>query len=286
MEIQITKLMLKTEPVSKRLSHNHDLFMRNFLILFLLCASVRANDLRLIGTNLYDFTYASQKSIYRINGQVTKIFPNSAEISFSILQSDPRDGHEFWGSAQIYLLNYPQRPYHRLFLGQEIDCVAIPTKDKGFYDYGIPFTGDFKQFQSNYVVLQNTIILTNSNSIFSNDYTPVDLAAKESAMSPEEKQTQFQLGQEAARREFVRFDYGIDPTDKMLRNYYRLTSMLGTNFDTVNTTNMTIYEKAETLENIKLLQQTIAGLRERAATVDRDIKQLQIDKQKEFFFGK
>lgn len=254
------------------------------LILLLICASVRANDLRLIGTNLYDFTYADY-SVYGIHGQVTKIYPKSVEISFSVMQHDPGDGSQFWGRSSIYLLDYPQRPFHGLFLGQEIDCLAIPTKDKGFYDHGIPFTGDFKQFKSNYMVLRDKIILKNSSSILSNDYTPVDITAQEATMSPQEKQRQFQLGQEAARREFVRFDYGASPTEKMLRNYYRLTSMLGTNVDTIDMTNMSIYEKAETLENIKLLQQTITGLRDRAATLDRDMKQLQIDNQRKFLFG-
>ena len=101
--------------------------------------------------------------------------------------------------------------------------------------------------------------------------------ATEAGMSPEQKQFEAQLGQDEARREFVRYDYGEDPTDRLMRNYNRLTSILGQNSDTINTTNMSAYELGERLENLKLLQQTSVDLRERRAVVDRDIKQLEID---------
>ena len=99
----------------------------------------------------------------------------------------------------------------------------------------------------------------------------------EAGMSAEQKRFEAQLGQDEARREFVRYDYGEDPTDRLLRNHNRLTSILGPNYDAINTTNMSAYELGEKLENLKLLQQTSADLRERRTVVDRDIKQLEID---------
>jgi hypothetical protein len=104
----------------------------------------------------------------------------------------------------------------------------------------------------------------------------------EAGMSSEEKLMQAQLGEEEARREFERYDYGTDPTDRLLRNYNRLTSIVGTNYDSVNTTNKSAYELGETLENLKLLMQTRTDLRDRAATVERDIKQLEIDSRQRF----
>ncbi|MCX6929397.1 MAG: hypothetical protein NT154_40210 [Verrucomicrobia bacterium] len=104
----------------------------------------------------------------------------------------------------------------------------------------------------------------------------------EAGMSSEEKLALAQLGAEEARREFRRYDYGENPTDRLLRNYNRLTSILGTNHNSIITTNMSISEKAEALENLKLLLQTMTDLRDRAATVDRDIKQLEIDSRQRF----
>ena len=104
----------------------------------------------------------------------------------------------------------------------------------------------------------------------------------EAGMSSELKRFEAQLGQEEARREFLRFDYGTDPTDRLLRNYNRLTSILGTNYNSINMTNMNAYELGETLENLKLLMQTRTDLRDRAVTVDRDIKQLEIDRRQRF----
>ena len=55
--------------------------------------------------------------------------------------------------ATVFLLNPPATE-----VGHAIDAVAVPTKNKGFYDCGKPFAGDTNQFQVIYRVLQNRIV--------------------------------------------------------------------------------------------------------------------------------
>lgn len=114
----------------------------------------------------------------------------------------------------------------------------------------------------------------------------------EAGMSREELIEEANMGRDEARREFVRYDYGENPTDRLGRNYDRLTRILGPNYDSyysINRTNMSAYELGELMENLNLRLQTLTDLRERRAIVDRDIKQLEIDSRqrllKSILFG-
>jgi hypothetical protein len=57
--------------------------VKNFLCLLCLFMAVPlfATDLRLVGTNLYDFATADAKSGYRVQGTLSKIYPQSIEVT-------------------------------------------------------------------------------------------------------------------------------------------------------------------------------------------------------------
>ena len=174
-------------------------------MLLLYSASVRANDLRLIGTNLYDFTLAGDKCVYRIRGQVSQVFTKAVQVGiptgveYERVQSPPISSAQMDSSdmlqalvamkmstddkgnsrtisvgqyfslnsamrqhftsvtkyATVYVLNYPKS----VNVGQPFDYIAIPTKDKGYYDCGITFTGGTNQFSTIRVVFQDRIII-------------------------------------------------------------------------------------------------------------------------------
>ena len=164
-----------------------------------------AADLRLVDTNLYDFSAAGPRSLYRIHGPVTQVYPQSVQVQvptgagFEFIPPPPgvtpemlgmddlqtmllamRIGRETNGTLRLisakqylsfgprlqehfrsvtrhtetYLVNYPTK----LRVGQAVDCVAVPTADNRFFDYGIPFTGDASQFATVSVVLSNRIV--------------------------------------------------------------------------------------------------------------------------------
>lgn len=57
-------------------------------------------------------------------------------------------------TADFYLLNYP----FEVHVGSSIDCFALPTATKGFWDYGQPFSGDISQFKIIYHVRPTGIV--------------------------------------------------------------------------------------------------------------------------------
>ena len=201
--------------------------MKPLLLLLLFCASVQANDFRLIGTNLYDFSSPGANSRFRIRGMVSKIYPQSIEIhtfyrlyeryvfpapaasALALNLLGPQDvlsmkagnmdaidrgvavaqmindlPHEKSSAPPITPQQYfsldatAKNDYRAITLcvtnyllhcanlnvGDIVDGFAISTKDKGFYDCGIPFTGDTNQFKVIYRVLPNRIIATTNLS--------------------------------------------------------------------------------------------------------------------------
>lgn len=59
--------------------------MKSLLLLFFFCACANANDLRLIGTNLYDFSLVSSGKVfcvYHIAGTVARCYPKAATIQY------------------------------------------------------------------------------------------------------------------------------------------------------------------------------------------------------------
>ena len=195
--------------------------MKPLPLLLLLCASVQASDLRMIGTNLYDFSSAGINSCYRIRAKVSKIYPQSTEIitpylfyeryvfpapgasalASSLLgssdlmamkagnqdaiqrgvavarminelphktpSSPPITLHQYsaldpamknnYREITIYATNYLLHCSNSK-VGSIVDCFAVPTKYRGFYDCGIPFTGEPNEFKIIYRVLLNGII--------------------------------------------------------------------------------------------------------------------------------
>ncbi len=212
--------------------------MKSWLLLLLFCAVAHAGDLRLVGTNLYDFTFADTRSVHHIRGKVSKIFPKSIEISvpngiayqrymfgdptglispsdmlgmkagnadaiqrgvavanllnstdyysnyfnpppitqaqYYSLDSEMRKNYkQVVIYTKIYLLNFPHTPIE----GQVVDCPAVATKDRGFYDCGMPFYGDTNQFTYTYVVMQNRIVVrTNFVAAVSTSVTNISAA--------------------------------------------------------------------------------------------------------------
>ena len=191
------------------------------LLLLLFCASVQANDFRLVGTNLYDFSSAGANSRFHIRGTVSKMYPQSIEVhtfyqlyeryvfpapgasALAMSLLGPQDVLSMKagnmdaigrGVAVAQIINAlphekpsappitPQQYYSldatakndyraiticvtnyllhcaNLKVGNIVDGFAIPTKDKGFYDCGIPFTGDANKFEIIYRVLPNRIV--------------------------------------------------------------------------------------------------------------------------------
>ena len=63
-------------------------------------------------------------------------------------------------TADFYLLNYP----FATRVGSSIDCLALPTATKGFWDYGKPFSGDISQFKIVYRVRPTGIVAENRYS--------------------------------------------------------------------------------------------------------------------------
>lgn len=57
-------------------------------------------------------------------------------------------------TADFYLLNYP----FTVGVGSSIDCLALPTASKGFWDYGKPFSGDISEFKIIYRVRSTGIV--------------------------------------------------------------------------------------------------------------------------------
>ena len=204
--------------------------MKSVLLILLLCGSVEAGDFRLVGTNLYDFSGAGPNSCYRVRGRISKVYPQSTEIStahlyyqryvfpapaasalaMSILgpndvlamkAGDPQaiergvtvarainvlpheapplvfitpDQYSYLDTAMknnfrpvtVWATNYLLH-YSNPHLGKGVDCLAIPTKYRGFYDCGIPFEGDTNRFKIIFRVMPNRIVArTNLSSVF------------------------------------------------------------------------------------------------------------------------
>jgi TPR repeat protein len=57
-------------------------------------------------------------------------------------------------TSEFYLLNYP----FAIQVGSSIDCLALPTTTKGFWDYGKPFSGDTSEFKIIYRVRPTGIV--------------------------------------------------------------------------------------------------------------------------------
>jgi hypothetical protein len=181
--------------------------------------SVLGNDLRLVGTNLYDFTHAGPA--FHVRGFVAHYYARSTEIlvasgrykiappvdpltddrSARILEG--RDFDEFMGVyhltrngviteqqfrnldyahqrhftpifSSVFLLNYPtpgspaptEKIDSKVRHATEVDCIAVATSAKGYYDCGSPFHGDTNQFALTYVITQNRIVIrTNSGAL-------------------------------------------------------------------------------------------------------------------------
>ena len=160
---------------------------------------------RLIGTNLYDFSFAGPASRYRMRGEATRLYPQSVELSIrtgTSLQFDnsspaaadalkyggpeeqlrlmaamrmgqddkgntrPISGGQYMtmspamrqyftvvtNYAKVYLLNPPTCE-----LGQVVDCVAVPTANKGYFDCGKLFTGNTNDFTVIYRIKNDRI---------------------------------------------------------------------------------------------------------------------------------
>lgn len=105
-----------------------------------------------------------------------------------------------------------------------------------------------------------------------------EAAALTNRMPLIEQQTRFGFGQAEGKREFDRNDFGVDQTDKFLRQYYRLQKETAPK----DTSNLDITQRASLLEKERQMQETILNLRERAATVERDINQLYLERSREF----
>jgi hypothetical protein len=96
-----------------------------------------------------------------------------SEKAFLVLNSDTQ---KFFTPvySSIYLLNYPtpglpaatEKVESKVRHSRPIDCLVVPTANKGFYDCGTPFTGHTNQFRIVYVILNNRIVIrTNSMAI-------------------------------------------------------------------------------------------------------------------------
>lgn len=186
--------------------------------MLLLTLSAQASDLRIVGTNLYDFSGVDEKSSFRIRGKVVKLFPKSAEISVpngvgyqrylfaapsglirpndllgmkadktesvqrgvaAVAAMDRSGAYSNYFNpppitqAQYYTLdaemrkNYkPVQLYRSVYLlnypsafveGQEVNCAAVPDKNRGFFDCGSPFIGNTNDYRLTYVVTQRRI---------------------------------------------------------------------------------------------------------------------------------
>jgi hypothetical protein len=161
--------------------------------------SAAAADLRIIGTNLFDFSSAGPS--FTLGGpsmRIVKIYPQSVQIEINSSEvefvpeiqrptpGDPSDllralgqfratpnsdgtpvhlsagaawimgipGHEeqVMKTTTIYLLNYPKSNGYTLE-----ECHAVPTSIRGFWDCGIPFSGNPYEFKYVYRVLSDRI---------------------------------------------------------------------------------------------------------------------------------
>jgi TP901 family phage tail tape measure protein len=90
-------------------------------------------------------------------------------------------------------------------------------------------------------------------------------------------EAQFQLGTQAGERGVARADYGIDEADRLLRRRGEIDRLLATPHDQAS-----VSGRARDIQLEAEQYRTILGLRERAATVERDINQLLLDREKEF----
>ena len=213
--------------------------MKSWFLSLLFCISAQANDLRLVGTNLYDLTFADAKSGYRVHGTVSKVYPQSVEVTIpygiayqrymfgdptglispsdmlgmkaddldaiqrGVAVADMLNSTDYYSNyfnpppittaqyfsldpemrknykqvivyAKVYILNYQQT----VAKGDVINCAVVPTKYRGFYDCGIPFSGDTNQFVYTYAVVRNRIVVrTNFNAGLSTSSTNISITA-------------------------------------------------------------------------------------------------------------
>jgi hypothetical protein len=143
-------------------------------------------DLRLVGTNLYDFTYAGPAFLLGSNPdypmQIVKRYPQSIQVEIHTEMevfipnigywNDPSDGPT--GIKQVdYALSGGQRQaegtwdsyiqtntIYILHPPAKLPCLAVPIKPAGFWDCGEPFTGDTNQFKYIYRVGKTAVYIS------------------------------------------------------------------------------------------------------------------------------
>jgi hypothetical protein len=226
-----------------------------FFTVFYCCFDAQALDqsyLRQVGTNLYDFSplvLAPNQESYRVVGQVTKIFPQSIQVTRHIKQvvgitfqyrgpsagklsrattSDmlkmlyassvasggemslgkylsmgPEERQNFIPVQKVeekteifYLLNYPSD----VVLGSQIDCFAVPTSSRGFWDFGKPFSGDVSQFKTVYHI-------SSAGFTTEHHYSPEEKKTMKAAIDA--KVIAFQEQQASNGMAYSQFDLGI-----------------------------------------------------------------------------
>lgn len=181
--------------------------MKTLLLALLLAIQASAQNtnlsLRLVGTNLYDFSKAGPA--FHIIGPVTKVYPQSIEITilaaegYSLRDHSPipgsmmdssdllltlaafrmgtnpdgsrrllSSGAYFGLSPAMRLMFEPATKYKKFYLlnarfgkvGQTLNATAVPTINPGFFDCGIPFTGDTNGFKYIYRMVNDKIFKT------------------------------------------------------------------------------------------------------------------------------
>ena len=171
--------------------------MKTITLLCLLSISSVAQDLRLIGTNLFDFSRAGHGSYY-LGGdliRIVKLYPQAAQVEikhvsmefipdpqpipdpgdpadmlhalaqFKMRQSIPRNlsPGAAWAlgisghEEQVVTTTTIYVINHPTNLGYKIDYCAVPTTTPGFWDHGIPFIGNPLRYKYIYRVLPDRI---------------------------------------------------------------------------------------------------------------------------------
>ena len=104
------------------------------------------------------------------------------------------------------------------------------------------------------------------------------IAAHQANLPNVEKQMRFQFGQEQGRRDSSRSFFGFDETDKMI---HQVTAVHSQMKELEQKPNLSLQERGRQLELETQYYHTIINLRERAATIERDINQLVFDRARE-----
>lgn len=141
-------------------------------------ASAQIANLRMVGTNLYDFTHAGNAFI--VGGsedrpaRIVKRYPKSAKVEIyadmaewlpnpywdggPLNQFYIRETFRIHDSAYAAAAGRPAKAGSWVFYTStntiyilnpppSLPCMAVPTSTPGFYDCGVPFHGDSSQFR-------------------------------------------------------------------------------------------------------------------------------------------